>query len=75
MTHIISFVTATLPDGFRVGQIKTIVMTDATTASTVSVTHHETSDPEVGTFDAMDETWALMWTGTEWVTIKATCTF
>ena len=58
-----------------IGQIKTIVMTDANNSSTVSVTNHETSDPEVGTFDAIDEIWVLMWSGTEWITIKATCTF
>jgi len=68
-------ITATLPDGKRVGQIKTIVMSDATNSSTVSATHHETSDPEVATFDAVDETWVLIWTGTEWATLKATCTF
>lgn len=68
-------VTGTLPDGSYIGQIKTIVMTDATTSSTVSVTNHETNDPEVGTFDAVDEVWVLIWTGTEWATLKATCTF
>ena len=50
-------------------------MTDDTNSSTVSVSNHETEDPEIGTFDAIDETWILMWTGTEWVTLKATCTF
>lgn len=68
-------ITGTLGSGSFIGQIKTIVMTDATTSSTVSATNHETSDPEVATFDAVDETWILMWTGTEWITIKATCTF
>lgn len=68
-------ITATLPDGKRVGQIKTIVMSNATNPSTVSATYHETSDPEVATFDAVDETWVLSWTGTEWTTLKATCTF
>lgn len=68
-------ITATLPDGNRVGQIKTIVMSEASNSSTVSASHHETSDPEVATFNAVDETWVLSWTGTEWATIKATCTF
>lgn len=67
--------TVTLPDGNYVGQIKTIVMTDATASSTVSITHHQTSDPEVATFDAVDETGVFMWTGTEWITIFASCTF
>jgi hypothetical protein len=68
-------ITATLPDGMEVGQIKTIVMTEASNSSTVSITSHQTSDPEVATFDAVDETGVFMWTGTEWITIFATCTF
>jgi hypothetical protein len=68
-------VSATLGDGYFIGQIKTIVMTDASHSSTVSITHHETSDPEVATFDAVDETGVFMWSGTEWITIFATCTF
>ena len=68
-------ITGTLGSGQYVGQVKTIVMTDASNSSTVSATNHETSDPEVATFDAVDETWVLVWTGTEWATIKATCTF
>ena len=75
LNSISNAITATLPDGNRVGQIKTIVMSNATNSSTVSATHHETSDPEVATFDAVDETWVLSWTGTEWATLKATCTF
>lgn len=63
-------VTATLGSATTVGHIKTIVMTDATNSSTVSVTNHETSDPEVITFNAVDETAVLMWTGTEWITLK-----
>jgi len=66
----------TLADGEEIGAIKTIVLSNASNQPhTVSVTHHVTSDPEVGTFDAVDETWVLIWTGTEWATIYATCTF
>lgn len=68
-------ITGTLPDGIFPGQRKTIVMTDATTSSTVTATHHVTSHPEIATFNAVDETWILEWTGTEWVTIYNTCTF
>ena len=68
-------VTATLGSGDFIGQSKTIVMTDASNSSTVSISLHQTSDPEVATFDAVDETGVFMWTGTEWVTIFATCTF
>lgn len=59
----------TLGDGHRPGFIKTIAMSAFTNSSTVTVTNHETSDPEVFTFDAVDETLVLMWTGTEWITI------
>ena len=71
-------VTATLPDSTKIGQRKTIVMTDATNSSTVTVTHlaaGDGGDGEVGTFDAVGECWILEWCGAEWVTIKATCTF
>lgn len=67
-------ITATLGSGTYVGQIKTIVMTVAANASTVSVTNHVTSDPEIFTFDAVDEALVLVWTGTEWDTLKATAT-
>jgi len=68
-------ITGTLGSGYYIGQTKTIVMTEATTSSTISITNHQTSDPEVATFDAIDETGIFMWTGTEWITIFATCTF
>lgn len=67
-------VTATLGAGDYIGQTHTIVMTDAANASTVSITNHETSDPEVYNFDAVDETLVVLWTGTEWVTLYATAT-
>lgn len=67
-------ITATLGSGDYVGQIKTIVMTNASNSSTVSVTNHVTSDPEVFTFDAVDEYLVLMWTGTEWVTVAGDAT-
>lgn len=63
-------VTATLPDGDEVGQIKIIKMSNATANSTVSVTHHETSDPEVFEFGAVTDILVLMWNGLEWVTIN-----
>jgi hypothetical protein len=68
-------VTGTLGSGYFIGQIKTIVMTEASNLSTISITNHQTSDPEVATFDAVDEVGVFMWTGTEWITIFATCTF
>jgi hypothetical protein len=67
-------ITATLGSGGYIGQMQTIVMTNATNASTVSVTNHETSDPEVFTFDAVDEYLTLVWTGTEWATLNGTAT-
>jgi len=68
-------VEATLANGTVIGQVKVIVMTDASNSSTVSIANHQTSDPEVATFNAADETGVFMWTGTEWITIFATCTF
>ena len=79
-------VTATLGSGKYIGQIKTIVMTNSTASSTVTVTNLDNvtgiplatgigGDGEVGTFDAVDEAWILMWMGTEWTTLRATCTF
>jgi len=68
-------ITGNLKDGSYVGQIVTIVMTEETTSSTISIDKHQTTDPEVATFDAIDETGVFMWTGTEWITIFATCTF
>lgn len=68
-------VNGTLGSGSFIGQIKTIVMTEASASSTISITNHQTSDPEVATFDAVDETGVFMWTGTEWITLFATCTF
>lgn len=63
-------VTATLPDGQYVGQTKTIIAINVDNAVTVSVTHHETTDPEVFTFDTVGDSLYLMWDGTDWVTIK-----
>jgi len=68
-------IAGTLGSGTVIGQLKLIVMTNATASSTVSITLHETSDPEVATFDAVDEYGLFMWSGTEWVTVAATCTF
>jgi hypothetical protein len=68
-------IAGTLADGTTVGQKKYIVMTVATNSSTVSIAKHVTSNPEVATFDAVDEYLELVWTGNEWETIKATATF
>ena len=68
-------ITGTLAAGTVIGQMKLIVMIDATASSTVSIILHETSDPEVATFDAVDEYGLFIWTGTEYATVSATCTF
>lgn len=73
--NAVGAITATLGAGEYVGQIKVITMQTTATSSTVSITNHQTSDPEVATFDAVDETGVFMWTSTEWITIFATCTF
>lgn len=68
-------ITGTLADGTYIGQLKMIVMSNADNSSTVSIAHHPSSDPEVATFDAVDEYLLLIWAGTEWATIANTCTF
>jgi len=83
----VTAINATLGEGNYPGQIFTIVMSAVSEVSTVTVTKHDdvqgipatggtpTGDGEVGTFDAVDEAWILEWTGTEWTTLRATCTF
>lgn len=64
-------VTVTLNDGTYFGQIKRFTCgVDGSTSSTVSVTLHAGSDPEIITFAAIDAAVALMWTGTEWATVS-----
>lgn len=69
-------VTVTVVDGLFIGQIITFSMSDATASSTVSVQNHILSNPKVGTFNAVNETWSLIWVGTKWDTLGTpTCTF
>jgi hypothetical protein len=62
-------VTVTLPNGRYAGQRKVIRMTDATTSSTVSVTNHITSAPEVFTFADANDRLILVWDGVTWNTL------
>jgi hypothetical protein len=68
-------VDATLADDTVIGRQTKIVMTEASNSSTLTIASHETNDAEVATFDAVDEYLVLEWSGTEYVTIKATATF
>lgn len=65
-------VTATLPDGLADGQRKKITMSDASNSSTVSVTSHETSSPEVFTFAQVTDVLILEWDASNefWWTVK-----
>lgn len=63
-------VTATLGSGKYPGQTLFIWAANVDNAVTVSVTLHETSDPEVFTFDTVGDSLLLMWDMTEWVTIN-----
>ena len=56
-------VTATQPDGTSIGQEKVIILTDATTSSTVTVTNHITSPGEVFTFTDLNDYLILKWMG------------
>lgn len=64
--------TITCPDGQFDGQRKKFTMSDATTSSTVSVTSHETSDPEVFTFAQVTDSLILEWDASNayWWTVK-----
>lgn len=68
--------TLTVGSGAYIGQTLIIVMSSNSSSKTcsISVTNHETSDPEVFTMDAADEYLNLIWTGTEWATVSTTCT-
>jgi len=68
-------INGTLADDTVPGRLTTIVMQQASNSSTISIAHHVTSDPEVATFDAVDETLVLVWTGTEYATVHASATF
>ena len=67
-------VDGTLADGTEEGQIKMIVMIEASNSSTVTVAKHLTSDPEVFTFDAVEEMLIMVWGGGQWNTIHKTAT-
>jgi hypothetical protein len=65
-------VTATLPDGVEDRQQKKITMRDATASSTLSITSHETSDPEIFTFAQVTDVLIIEWDAANaiWWTVK-----
>lgn len=66
-------ITGTLADGTYIGQDKLIVMSEGSNGCTVTVAHHETSDPEIFQFLTVDMYVKLVWTGTEWATVSYSC--
>jgi hypothetical protein len=68
--------TLTLGSGDYMGQTVLVVMSSNTSSktATLSITNHETSDPETLVHDAADEYTLLVWTGTEWATVSKTST-
>ena len=62
-------ITGTLADGEVIGGEKTIIMVEASTSSTITVTHHITEDPEVFTFAEVGDSLLLKWNGTDWMTV------
>lgn len=70
----VNAIAANVGAGQWIGQMITIRMTNATNPSTVSVTNHVTSNPEVFTFDAVGEYLTLIWTGAQWATVSGTAT-
>jgi regulator of RNase E activity RraB len=67
-------VALTLNDGKHFEQQIAVVMSDASNVSTLSVTSHETSSPEVFTFNAVGQTVVLIWNNVHWATIKSSAT-
>jgi hypothetical protein len=63
-------VSSTLGNGRFIGQRMIYTMSDASNASTVSVNNHETSSPEVFTFNATTDLLILEWSGSVWFTVK-----
>ncbi len=63
-------VTVTLGSGTKYGQLKTFIMTDASNSSTVNVTNHETTSPEVFTFSSVNDNVTFEWMGTFWKTLE-----
>jgi len=62
-------ITATLGSGTQTGQFKYIRMTNASVSSSLSVTKHATSNPEVFVFNATRDSLCLQWTGVNWYTV------
>lgn len=67
-----------VPDGLYVGQTKLIVMQAAGHDANVTILSHATSSPELARFTGagpMPQILELLWTGTVWETLRATCSF
>jgi len=66
--------TMTVGSGSYMGQELVIVMSSNSSSKecSVSITNHETSDPEILYLNAADEYIKLVWTGTEWATVSTT---
>jgi hypothetical protein len=64
----------TVPSGYKMGQTLLLVCSSrsSTYEVSVSITNHETTDPEILYLNAVDEYIYLIWTGTEWATISTT---
>jgi len=70
--------TLEVPDGLYVGQTKLIVMQTAGHDANVTILRHATSSPELARFTGageMPQMLELLWTGTVWETLRATCSF
>ena len=63
-------ITATLPDGEYKGQRKICLAITSANHTILTVTHHETSDPEIFLFNEAYDYLELVWGGTKWLTVK-----
>lgn len=68
-------VDATLADDTIVGRQTKIVMTEASASSTVTIARHDDADGKEYTFDTVDETLIVEWTGTEYMTVAVSASF
>ena len=63
----------TLPNGTYIGQEKVIVMDGHGAGASIVVTPTNLNGATAGTFSGLNQIWKLMWNGTAWDSVFATC--
>ena len=62
-------IAATLGSGDFIGQVKTISMTNASNASTVTVAAHQSGSNTVYSFTTINQALVLLWSGAHWIEV------